>query len=233
MKPTAALYHLQTLDSAADSARSRLAEIERLLGENAELRAAQEAVSAAEASLQQWKTRHTDLDLERQRLKQEADAAEQRLYSGQVHNPRELTDLQHKLAELRRRHADLEEPQIEALLEIEQGTAALQQAQQTLQRVAARQAGTVEALLAEQSSLRARLDDLIAQIGQARTGVPPASLRQYDQLRKRPGGVAVAAITVGSECSSCGVEITSSLQQQVRRGEVLTCPTCGRLLYAS
>lgn len=229
---TAALYHLQTLDSAIDAIRARLDEIERLLGEDEALRSAQEAVRAASESLQAWKTRQTDLELERGRLKEEADAIEERLYSGRVTNPRELTDMQGKLTELRRRYEQLEEPILEAMLAIEEDTVRLSEAQAALQRISAQRASLTGELIAEQANLQARLESLLAQAAEARRAVDAANLRLYDSLRRRPGGVAVAAIGAGGECSICGVQITSSLRQQVRRGEVLTCPTCGRILYA-
>ncbi len=232
MTQTAALHHLQTLDSAIDAIRARLAEIERLLGENEALRAAQEAVRAASDSLQAWKTRQMDLELERGQLKEEADAIEERLYSGKVTNPRELTDMQGKLAELRRRYEQLEEPIIEAMLAVEEDTARLAEAQAALERISAAQASALGELTAEQANLQARLESLSAQVAEARRAVEAANLRLYDSLRRRHGGVAVTALSPSGECGVCGVQLTSSMRQQVRRGEVLTCPTCGRILYA-
>lgn len=229
MSQTAGLYHLQTLDSQLDAARERLAEIDRLLAQDEAARAAQSALEEATTHRLKWQARLTDLELERARLRNEATAAEERLYSGSVHNPRELEDLQHKVVELSRRLDALEEPLLEAMLEVEEGESAIQAAQARLDQVLAEQAQTGGALAAEQSELRSRAAQLEAQIRRTRSTVEDRHLALYDELRQRPGGVAVSLIEDGV-CSRCGVEITSRQAQQVHHGEVLPCPTCGRIL---
>lgn len=233
MKQTAALYQLQTLDSQLDAARKRLAEIDRLLGEDQAVRRAQARLERAVAHLRTWRTRLADLELERQQLREEADSVEQQLYSGKVHNPRELSDMQGKTAELRRRHAEMEEPIIEAMLEIEAGEADVEQAQARHDAALAAQADSHGSLAEERSRLVEQIAGLEAQIEPARAAVEPRHLAIYDRLRQRPGGLAVAALTGSAECSACGMQVTSSMRQQVQHGKVLTCPTCTRLLYLS
>ncbi len=231
MKQTAALHQLQTLDSEIDSIQQRLSVIERELNQNEAVRRAQAVLQKAETSLRGWQTRMTDLDLERRQLGEEASAIEERLYSGRIHNPRELNDMQHKLAELRRRHEGLEEPVIEAMLEIEAGEQAVEEAQAELERATGEQADTIGELQAERQALTATLKERQAGVAQARKRVEAEHLRMYDMLRKRPGGLAVVAITPNAECTACGMQVTSSMRQQIRRGEVLACTTCGRLLF--
>lgn len=231
MTQTAALHHLQTLDSQVDAARRRLAEIDRQLGEDKAVQQAQARRDKVSTTLRRWRTRLTDLELERQRLRQEAEGDEQRLYSGKVHNPRELTDLQNKVAELQRRGDDLDEPILEAMLKIEAGEEALEQAEAALEAATAEQADTAGELVEERRQLMAQLEALEQQIAPARAAVEPQHLATYDRLRRRPGGVAVAELTASGACALCGMQATSSMQQRVRRGEVLTCPTCSRILY--
>jgi hypothetical protein len=76
---TAALYHLQSLDSQRDAARARLTEIEVLLSQNEAVRAAQSTLDAASAHFNHWRTRATDIDLERKQLTDESNTAEGRL----------------------------------------------------------------------------------------------------------------------------------------------------------
>jgi predicted nucleic acid-binding Zn-ribbon protein len=225
------LYHLQSLDSQVDSIRGRLAEIDRLLAQNEAVRAAQDALDAAEGSLRDWRTRLTDLELERKKLKQEAESTETRLYSGKVHNPRELTDLQDKLAELNARHKALEEPLLEAMLQSEECAESRQGAADNLERVQGEQAAQLGELSAEKAALEAELAGLLAEVEQARQEIEPEHRQLYDSLRKRlRGGIAVSTVRDG-ECSICGVELTSQDKQLVRRGQVLTCTTCHRILY--
>lgn len=229
MSDTAALYHLQTLDSQRDQVRVRLAEIDRQLSQSEAVRAAQAALDAAQGNDREWQVRVSDLELKRAQLRDEGAAAENRLYSGVVINPRELTDLQEKAAELAHRRDALEDPLLEAMLKAEEGQAAVAAAQAQLDRVLAERQRTSGTLATERESLLPRLERLEQDIGQTRQTINSRHLALYDDLRKRPGGIAVTEVR-RSECSICGVEINSRLQQQVSRGEVLPCPTCGRIL---
>lgn len=231
LRQTAALHQLQTLDSQIDAIQQRLVEIERLLGEDKAVRRAQMRQERATKSLNKWQARLTDLELERRQLREEADSIEKRLYSGKVHNPRELTDLQGKIRELRKRHEDMEDPIIEAMLEIEAGEGEQKAAETGLDEIMAEKASASSELAEEREALKAKLEAKQAERGPARAEVEAKYLATYDRLRERPGGQAVAALTSAGECTSCGMQVTSSLKQNIRRGEVETCPTCGRILY--
>ena len=231
MSQAATLYQLQTLDSEIDSIRQRLAEIGQLLEQNEAVRAAQTALERSEEEHRRWQTRLTDLELERAHLKEETAAAEKRLYSGKITNPRELADLQGKVRELNQRYEDLEEPLIEAMLYVEESSQAMAEAEAALERVRAEQASATTALSDEQARLSDRLKELEAQVEQIRAQIEAEHLARYDKLRQRlKGGIAVVAVR-NNGCGVCGVQLTSRLVQQIRHGQVLTCPTCGRILY--
>jgi predicted nucleic acid-binding Zn-ribbon protein len=225
---TAALSHLQTLDSQLDTVRKRLAEIEELLNQNAAVRAAQTALADAETSLSDWRTKQTELERDRDKFKQEAKSAEERLYSGQVFNPREMTDLQDKITELTHRQESLEEPTLEAMLAIEEGGETVKTRQTELEQVLAEQARSFGALGSEQTELTTRRTSLEADVASAREAVQAPHLATYDRLRKK-SGVAVARIE-GAGCGVCGVELNSQQIQRIRHDEIIPCPTCGRIL---
>lgn len=226
-----ALYHLQTLDSQIDSLKARLVEIDRLLTDNVAVRKAKQTLEEAQDRRAKWQAGQKDVELERQQLADEAAAAEKRLYSGKLHNPRELTDLQDKISELSKRRETLEEPLIEAMLEVEQADADIAARQAALDETLAKQASTTSDLHDERTETHAKLESLQAEVNAQRQEIPASALRQYDELRKQRRGIAVARLNRDGECSVCGVGLTTALRQQARRGDVVTCPTCGRLVY--
>jgi predicted nucleic acid-binding Zn-ribbon protein len=211
----------------------RLVEIDRLLGENEAVRQAQASLQEAKDRSAKWKAQQKDLELERQKLAAEAAAAENRLYSGKVHNPRELTDLQDKMSELGKRRESLEDPLIEAMLEAEQAEADITARQQALEKVLAKQASTMSSLNEERASSLAQLEQLRGEVDAQRKEIDLPSLQQYDTLRKQPRGIAVAKLSREGECTMCGVGLTTALRQQARHSETITCPTCGRILVYS
>jgi predicted nucleic acid-binding Zn-ribbon protein len=155
--------------------------------------------------------------LERAQLKREAEQVEERLYAGNIHNPRELTDLQDKLAELNRRHAELEEPLLEAMFALEEGEEAVQTAKDKLEQVLAEQAETLGALRDEQAQLTSQHDTLDTDIEKARAAINAPHLSLYDSLLARLRGKAVSQVN-GDECGICGVQLTSQLAQKGQAG---------------
>jgi predicted nucleic acid-binding Zn-ribbon protein len=228
---TSSLLHLQTLESQLDSLRKRSEEIGIQLSQSEAVRIAQARLEEATRNVQHWQSRQKDLEFERDQLQADVKASEERLYSGQIFNPRELTDLQDKIAELNQRRDALENPILEAMLALEDGFAQEQSVRAVLDKVLADQAETLGALTVEQEGVITRIKSLEPQALEARQPISQQNLVLFDRLRQRPGGIAVA-ILHGEECGGCGVELTSQQAQQVKRGDVVPCPTCGRILHA-
>lgn len=229
MSHTSALFQLQQVDSVGDRLRKRLSEVEALLNENEAIRAAQAALKGAEETHLKWKTRQTDLELERAQMRQEQEAAHHRLYSGQIHNPRELTDLQDKVAELDHRLEALEEPLLEAMVGVDEGQQAAASARQQLERVTHEQSQLLGELTTERGQLLADLKAHESRASQLRNAIEAAALAVYDRLRQR-SPIAVAELRA-EQCGVCRSEIMSTVAQQARHGQVVTCPTCGRILH--
>lgn len=229
MNQAGLLYQLQQMDSQRDGILKRLKEIEQRLNENEAIRSAQSQLEQAEESAAAWKTRVKELELDRTQLKTESDATEEQLYSGRVSNPRELTDLQNKLAELKHRHESLEDPLLEAMDNVDSFTQSVTEAITELEQVKAAEADKMGELLNEQGQLEPQLQALNTDLEQARQKIDAGSLQTYDLLRKTPSKLAVTTLA-GDACGVCGVELTTRDVQLVRRGHVVQCPTCQRIL---
>ncbi len=229
MSQSGSLYHLQTLDSELEAVRTRLAEVAALLQDDRAVQTAQAALDDARNRQRQWQTRVNEMEHERASLRDEAAAAEERLYSGRVHNPRELTELQDKVRELTQRRDALEEPLLEAMLASDQAEADCAAAEARLSAAKKEHQQAAGDLAAEERGLSARQAQLEADIAHSRQTIDAQYLSLYDQLRRRPGRVAVTPV-IRDECGVCHVRLTSQQAQQIHRGEVLTCPTCGRIL---
>ena len=233
MTQTSPLYRLQSIDSEVAVKRSRLDEINVLLGENQEVRAARERLSAAEEQVRAARAHIADLELGIAGLDDKAKATEKRLYGGTVGNPKELQDMDQELASLRGRRETLEETLLEAMLALEEGQSQEAQARSELEVIEARWAASQGDLAKEKQTFEARLLDLEADRQRMLAKADANMLAVYEHLRARLGGLAVATIKDGV-CTACGVAPTSMIAQKARRGQLdALCPTCGRILYTS
>jgi predicted nucleic acid-binding Zn-ribbon protein len=225
------LHELQQTDLELEAVARRLAEIAASLGESEALRLTRQEAAAAEADLHACHGRAIDLDLEVGSLGERIKANEQKLYSGRVTSPKELSNLQDDIASLKRWRSKKEEEQLEAMLAEEAAQVRLAAAQTALtETTAAWQAGQVDLLteeerqLEEQARLAARRTELAETAG-------AEDVALYERLRQRKGGRAVAVIRSGL-CQACRMTPPSNQVQQASTGsELVFCNNCGRIMH--
>lgn len=225
------LYVLQQIDTEIHDKKQRLGEVLRAQKETAEIVAARQRLEALDAQLHTARAKHKDLSLELGSVVDKAKRSETRLYSGDVKNPKELTDLQHEIESLARRRDTLETEVLEALMAVEAQESDRQAAQATLDGLTAAWEGSLDVLRAEQQSLAVRLVQLGQLHEQKAARVTPAMLKTYNRLAQQKGGTAVARLKNG-KCSSCQVTVPADRIRDAEKGNVVYCDSCGRILVA-
>jgi predicted nucleic acid-binding Zn-ribbon protein len=211
MSQTFKLYRLQQIDSQLDRIRARLREIEAALQEDQAIKEAQKNLDQAAQHLeaQRKSLQQAEEQVREQRLK--IEQTEATLYSGKIHNPKELQDLQNETAALKRYRSTLEDRQIEVMIAVEEA-----------------EAGQSES---KQASLNAELGHLETEREAAARSIEAADLTLYNQLRQQRRGVAVAKVS-DKACSACGSTLNASLLHAARSpSQIVRCDACGRILY--
>lgn len=231
MSVTGKLYQLQLLDTEWTEKDQRLAEVRQSLGVSGEVVRAQEDVEETQQGLRGLASAIRALELESGGVRDKLKANQDRLYSGKVRNPKELSNLHAEADALRRRLSELEDEQLELMMEAEEEEAELAERQARLRQIEETWRADQAALEAERARLEARLGELGELRTLARAQIPRAPLSQYDYLRAAMGGTAVALLKRGI-CQVCGVDVPTGMAADVERGAgEHSCPTCNRLLY--
>jgi len=233
MSQTLSLYRLQQVDNQIDRAQTRLQAIQKSLGDDAELRLANERADSTKAICQSAdrSLKQAEADAKNQRIK--IEQTESSLYGGKGHSPKELLDLQNDVAALKRYLITLEDIQLEAMLVAEESMTANQTTQADLLAAQNHSAEQNRGLHEEQNILQRELEKLRAERAAVAGPIPPNALGLYDQLRQQHRGIAVAIISENS-CSACGSGLSAAQMQASRAsGQMALCPSCGRILYGS
>jgi hypothetical protein len=224
------VYQLQVADLERAEAARRLREAEEGLGETEELRRARERLQGEETALTRLRTRVRDLELELQGLTTKIASNEERLYGGDVRNPKELESLQADLVHLRHRRDTLEDKILTGLTESDESEERLKRARSEWETAHSAWEREQERLAAVIADLRSQLTRLDERIESLRGALPADLLEAYDDACRRKGGRGVAAIR-GGLCEGCRVAVPTSLVQQLRRGDhIVRCGSCGRIL---
>jgi predicted nucleic acid-binding Zn-ribbon protein len=224
------LIALQSLDTAADEARRRLAAMP------AEEQASEAAVAAAREVADAVKARLTGNQDARRALEKDVAVVEARLarfddHKAAVKTNHEYTALLHEIEIAKADKDSLEEKVLLLMEEQDALTAELRSAERALADDEARGRERRTALAAEQQQIDADLARLAAERRRASADVDARSLALYEQLLKGRRGVAVARLN-GDICEACHVRLRPHVAQQVRRNDsVVQCDSCQRMLY--
>lgn len=229
------LLELQGLDSDL----ARLAHRRRTLPEIAEMRRLDGLVEALRDETVRSETEVSDLGRESAKFEREIeqvrarrDRDEERLSSGAITVAKQLQELEHEVATLKRRQGDLEDSELEVMERAEAAQARLDAvlAQRTTHLAARSEAETAR------DEVFSTIDADLTRIGDERTvlatTIPADLLALYEKLRAAEGGVGAGEITRG-RCGGCRLDLMNNEKSAVRTAEpdeVLRHEECGRIM---
>jgi hypothetical protein len=230
MSQTEQLYELQQIDIQISEGKSRLSDVLAAQKESEALVAARERKAQGEATLEKWQRNQRALDLEIKGGVEESNRAEKRLYSGNVKNPKELSDLQLKIESLKRRRSELEDDLLETMINVEEAEAELAEASSSLDTLDAGWRSRQAELQQEQAELVTTINQLLAARKERLKLIDDSFLTRYENVRKRQrNGVAVALLRNG-RCQACKVILSTNLVRQADEGKLAYCENCARIL---
>ncbi|HEV8613282.1 MAG TPA: hypothetical protein VGQ73_07215 [Gemmatimonadales bacterium] len=232
MRKIDALRQLQDMDTGIDAARTVLVQLEGEIGDRRALDQREAEVAAARADLHALQAQQRDLELQAEDRRTKIQADEGKLYGGRVTNPKELQSLSEEVAQDRRQLDDVEY----RLLEL------LERSDEISRRLAGLETSLAQATQewnAKQQTARSRVSETQGQLqtleqrrSSAWDELDAESRSTYTALRRQKG-TAVATVHQRT-CQACRVSLTASQEQRARIGtELVTCHSCGRVLYVS
>lgn len=224
------LIALQELDTAADAARRRLAE---LPGVEKQL---DQQVAVAGGAVELVKARLAENLQARREFEKQVAVIDGRLsrfddHKAAVKTNQEFTALLHEIEVARGGKDELETRILALLEEADTIAAAVADAERALAATRAETDAARKALGAERSVLDVEVTRLAGERATKTTGVDAGLLAKYEQLLKQRRMIAVAPMR-GDMCGACNVRLRPAVSQNVRRAvEIVQCDSCQRLLY--
>jgi uncharacterized protein len=224
--------------AAVDAELTRAAHRRRSLPELAEVEQAEGALLSARDSLVAAETVASDLDRDIRKLETEIDQVRARegrdrslLDSGSISSGKQLEDLQHELATLKRRQTVLEDDLLDVMerreatvADVEQGRAALAGIEQRCRDATRRRDEALAELGSTEEHAQHERRTLMAEL-------PVDLVALYERIRARSG--TGAALLREHRCGACRLELDRTAIGRLREAapdEVLRCEECGVVL---
>lgn len=238
MKATAeqqrALLDLDVIDTKIMQAEHRLANLpQRQQLADAEVEA--QRLHAAEVTLEteigdlQRQIRRVEVEIDQVRQRSERDSA--LMDSGQITVAKQLADLEHEVASLGRRQAELEDAELEVMERDEALNEQLAAKQKERAALADQVASWQGELDDAAAALQGELSGLAAERAGILGGIPDDVLAVYERVRAEQG--TGAAMLRAGRCEGCHLELTSAELAEIRNADaddLHRCDQCRRLL---
>ena len=225
------LYRLQQLDSLLEAANTKLISIDKLLLDNLSFQTAQQLVTHTEELHKSLSKKMHDAENKSYDTRVKIELTEASLYGGKIQNPKELQEIQNEVASLKRLLTSLEDKQLEIMMEVEEEEEKLMWANEGLIEAQKLHIERNAEFNGEKKKLLSQIERLESERKATLPTILAPELGLYEQLRKSRNGVAVVIIA-SRACTACGTTLTAALIQATQStGQLVRCPTCGRILY--
>lgn len=219
-----------------DAELNRLAHRRRSLPEHAELTAAEAAVRAAKDAVVAAETNAGDLDRDIRRIERDVDAVraraerDEKLLASGI-GAKQAAEVQHELETLARRRGVLEDEQLEVMEQreavgghLDHARVTLEAAERDLAAVAERRDTALADIDAGEAGRRRDRETVVAEL-------PAELVALYTERRERTG--TGAALLVARRCQACRLELDRTAIAELRAAaadEVVRCEECGTIL---
>ena len=229
MSRASVLLRLQQTDDQIAQLRSEIAGVESSLRGDPELDRLRTAETAAQAAHKESASGARIAELEAASLQTRVREMDRRLYSGSIHNPAELMELQRELEVLRVKLSVAEDDAIERMEQVDAAQLSVRDMAALVAAREAQRAKALEPLRARQQTLTEQLEASNAERASLAAQAEPADLSLYTRIasHRRPAVTGV----VGESCGGCRMPISNEERRAVRTGTGVTqCANCDRIL---
>jgi len=223
------LYQLQELDLEIESGERALEQVTGQIGESRAVLDAQAQLQSEQERLEGLKHQQHTAEWEIDDISNKIAAAAEKLFSGQIKNPKELASLQQDVDMLKTQCNRLEEKALGVIDQVEQSEAAVAGISSELKTMTADWQRQQKQLAEEMARLKAALSDFKQKWQRLAQEIETETVEFYQQLRERKG-TAVAKVEQGI-CRGCRISLPTTDLQRARGRNLVQCSSCGRILF--
>jgi predicted nucleic acid-binding Zn-ribbon protein len=223
------LYQIQEIDLELESNEQALNQIASQLGESQAVTGAQAELTLEHQCLEELKREQHSAEWEVDALITKLTTAGEKLYSGSIKNPKELTNLQHEIDSLKTTRDRLEDKALEIIDQVELAETSVASLSSKLNQLEAEWHRQQQQLSSRMEQLKTILSDLEHNRQLLLAKIDPQAVEFYDKLKKQRK-TAVAKVEQGI-CLGCRISLPITDLQQARSGNLVQCSSCGRILF--
>ena len=223
------LYNLQQFDSELQRQRQYIEEIDRQLSGNKALATAEATLTLIKQQLTDMRKSQKNADWKLEDMTERSRDINNKLYTGIVHNPKELLSLKHEAESLKQRIDNKEEELLEIMGQVEEMETQERSCSQKCSKLTQEWQQKQSNLAQKRAETEKELVSLNKSREEALQQIEPRALRLYQQI-KTIREQAVVRVQQG-QCQGCHMALPIGQGQKAKAGEIVQCSNCSRILY--
>ena len=229
MRTVKQLYQLQEVDLELEANEQAVKQITSELGESVVAVSVRNKLVLEQQRLEDSKHQQHSMEWEIDGTIGKIATVEEELYSGRIHDSKELTNLQHEIDALKAKRAQLEDKALEIMDQIELTTQSVATINSHLEELETEWHNQQQELSANLEQRKTILNNLQQKRQLLTAEIDSQVIEVYHGLKKHKG-TAVAKVEQGI-CRGCRISLPITELQRVRSGNLVRCGSCGRILF--
>lgn len=229
----ARLYDLQLLDSDLAQHKAWIADLDDGTKAGKKLAAAQADFEVKQKRLKDLEATNLAKELELKTADTDRASRAKKAFGGTVGDAKELAALERKIEELDRKRDHLADELLTLMEQIETAREEAAKAERLVTLTQSTYDQTRQDYAAARTRLEGEMKITLAKRQELATQIDANLLKEYEALRAKLDGVAVAGVD-GNLCKACKNVIPQSSLSQMKVGKIVVkCDNCRRILFPS
>lgn len=227
----ALLYRLHRVDEKIQGLRAKAGSLDPGKEATRRLKEFMKETDPVRVRARKLKSQIKDTRSELNSSRNRHESLQERLYSGKVNNPKEVEAIESEIASLKQIETDAEAKLARLQTELEPIEAEANKHEDRVKEFQKEIIGDRRKAVAQHERIKEEHQKLVVQRPKTSKSVPPVLLNQYEALRKRLDGIAMAVVTDDDRCGFCGVKIPAQAIEALRSDRLTQCEGCRRILF--
>lgn len=216
------LHDLKAHAAALDTGQEEAARLKEYLAETDEVR----------GRAKQLASDLKDLELEVESLNTKKKKFENQLFDGSITNSREAENVEREIEMLKELIDGAEMRELELMETLPSVQEAARGHEDRIGEMQKTILGKRKRAVQEHEELKKQYAETAKKRPAALQGIPEPLLKQYEVLRAKLDGVAMAIVSDDARCGECGMHVPERALEQIRRDQVVQCEQCRRILFS-
>ncbi|MGM0368815.1 MAG: zinc ribbon domain-containing protein [Bacillota bacterium] len=234
MKTTKLLYQLQNLDKQKQALKDEIEEEKfniKINNIKDGIKKINTSIEEKEVALAELNEQLKELEFSMSRLNRDEENYQEKLYSGENSNPKELKQIQEKLNKTEVQKREVEEETLDLMMDIEKKEEEIEKLLEKKKEEEEKLQNLQADYKSKTEEIKDELDKIPATKEEIKEKLSADMIEKYNKLYEVNNGQAVAKLK-DNYCLGCRMTLPLNVITKLKNSEqIITCDNCGRILY--